>query len=82
MQLGQQQLRTQLLKLHTWESEQASFFFPQHRAATKTGEEDLVEHEEIVEEVEGDEEGEIPIKDSQERIKKEEKLNCRNSEWK
>lgn len=42
MQLGQQQLRTQLLKLHTWESEQASFFFPQHRAATKTGEEDVV----------------------------------------
>ena len=34
---------------------------------------DLVELEEIVEEAEGDEEGEIPIKDCQERIKKEEK---------
>jgi len=34
---------------------------------------DLVELEEIVEEAEGDEEGEISIKDYQERIKKEEK---------
>ena len=34
---------------------------------------DLVELEEIVEEVEGDEEGETSIKDCQERIKKEEK---------
>jgi len=34
---------------------------------------DLVELEEIVEETKGDDEGEIPIKDCQERIKKEEK---------
>ena len=34
---------------------------------------DLVELEEIVEEAKGDEEGEIPIKNCQERIKKEEK---------
>ena len=33
---------------------------------------DLVELEEIVEEAEGDEEGEISIKDCQERIKKKE----------
>ena len=33
---------------------------------------DLVELEEIVEEVEGDEEGETPIRDCQERIKKKE----------
>ena len=43
---------------------------------------DLVEHEEIVEEVEGDEEGEIPIKDSQERIKKEEKEKEKEKETK
>ena len=34
---------------------------------------DLVELEEVVEEAEGDEEGEISIKDCQEKIKKEEK---------
>ena len=33
---------------------------------------DLVELEEIVEEVEGDEEGETPIRDYQEKIKKKE----------
>ena len=33
---------------------------------------DLVELEEIIEEAEGDEEGETPIRDCQERIKKKE----------
>ena len=43
---------------------------------------DLVELEEIVEEAEGDEEGEISIKDCQERIKKEEKEKEKEKEEK
>ena len=43
---------------------------------------ELVELEEIVEEAEGDEEGETPIKDYQERIKKKEEKEKKKKEQK
>ena len=41
---------------------------------------DLVELEEIFEEAEGDEEGEMPIRDCQEKIKKEEEKEKQREE--